>query len=205
MVTPSDGGASSSNTTNPSQAYATTQDSNGWSNSWNSGNAYWGQSQSSQNDGWNLSTWDGDGTSNAYMGIEIDSGTDTDTVSSVGDNEYTYEDIPAGLDPVQQGEHLFWAYQRAKGRFRRFMRKPVRRVRRFMKRRGKGRGKHAGHFLATMSDGEVAEFFSKNGPKGRGKGKGKRSSGKGKGRRQNPRGHDGQIMKCRTCRSTEHF
>ena len=168
----------------------------------NAENSYWGQNDSQQSDGWNLGSW-GNTTNNAYHGMEVDSGTDTDTVSSVGENEYTYEDIPGGLDPVQQGEHLFWAYQQAKGRFRRFMRKPVRRVRRFIKHKGKGRGRHAGHFLSTMSDNEVEEVFFKSGPKGRGKGK--RSSGKGRGRRQNPRGHDGQIMKCRTCGSTEHF
>jgi hypothetical protein len=39
----------------------------------------------------------------------------------------------------------------------------------------------------------------------KGKGKGKFSSGKGKGRRMNPKGPDGQIMKCRKCGSIEHL
>jgi hypothetical protein len=82
------------------------------------------------------------------------------------------------------------------------MRKPVRRVRRFLKRKGKGKGKHPGFYLSTLTEPEIEGLFF---AKGKGKGKGKRSSGKGKGRRTNPKGPDGQIMKCRKCGSTEHF
>jgi len=67
---------------------------------------------------------------------------------------YDMSDVPAGPDDAV-AEHLFWAYRHHKGRYRRFVRKPVRRVRRFFKRRGKGRGKHAGFFLANMTDSEV--------------------------------------------------
>jgi hypothetical protein len=74
----------------------------------------------------------------------VESGTDTDTVSSLGDQEYDYSDLPQELDRDQAAEHLFWAHQQAKGRFRRFMRKPVRKVRRFIKRKGKGKGKGNG-------------------------------------------------------------
>ena len=125
----------------------------------------------------------------------VESGTDTDTVSSLGDQEYDYSDLPQGLDRDQTAEHLFWAYQQAKGRFRRFMRKPVRKVRRFIRRKGKGKGKHPGFYLASLNDQELEEMFFKGFRKG--KGKGKRSTGKGRGRRQNPKGPDGQIMKCR--------
>eukprot|EP00969_Alexandrium_andersonii_P321585 14208984-Alexandrium_andersonii.AAC.1 len=38
---------------------------------------------------------------------------------------------------------------------------------------------------------------------GRGKGKGE-GSGLGHGRRKNPKGSDGQIMKCRICQSEDH-
>jgi hypothetical protein len=115
---------------------------------------------------------------------------------------YDYSDIPEGLSTSEQAEELFWAYQHAKGRFRKFMRKPVRRVRRFLKRRGKGKGKHPGYYLTNLKDQEIENMFF---GKGHRKGKGKRSSGKGKGRRQNPKGSDGQIMKCRVCGSIEHF
>ena len=134
----------------------------------------------------------------------MDSGTDTDTMSSVGETWYDYDDIPDGLDDNAKAEELFWAYQKAKGRYRKFMRKPVRRVRRFMKRKGKGKGKHPGYYLTTLKDQEIEEIFFCKGPK-KGKGTGKRSTGKGKGRRTNPKGPDGKIMKCRKCGSIEHF
>ena len=85
------------------------------------------------------------------------------------------------------------------------MNKPSRRVRRFFKRKGKGKGKLAGVFLQSLGDHDVDSMFFGGGPKGRGKSQGKRSSGKGKGRRMNPRGADGQPMKCRNCGSVEHF
>ena len=180
----------------------------GWSdsgNSWNHTNSYWtGNGNSYTGTGWNESDWGNH--SQAYPGFtnDIDSGTDTDTSSSVGENHYDMSDVPTGNDDVI-AEHLFWAYRHHKGRYRRFMRKPVRRVRRFFKRRGKGRGKHSGFFLANMTDSEVTETFFQKGFKGRGKGKGKRSSGKGFGRRQNPKGKNGEILNCRKCGSTEHF
>ena len=154
-------------------------------------------------DGWNLGEWP-DYAYNTHE--EADSGTDTDTVSSVGDTWYDIADIPEGIDETQKAEELFWTYQKAKGRYRQFMRKPVRRVRRFIKRKGKGKGKNPGYFLSTLRDQEIEQmFFGKGGKKGKGKAKGKRSSGKGKGRRGNPKGPDGQVMKCRVCQSTEHF
>lgn len=155
--------------------------------------------------GWNLSEWTPEPVYATAQ--EADSGTDTDTQSSVGEFWYEYEDIPNynELAEPQQAEELFWAYQKAKGRYRRFMRKPVRRVRRFMKRKGKGKGKHPGFYLASLSDHELEQMFFAKGKSGKSKGKGKRSSGKGKGRRTNPKGPDGQIMKCRKCGSIEHF
>ena len=86
-----------------------------------------------------------------------------------------------------------------------FMRKPVRRVRRFLKRKGKGKGKNPGYYLSTLSEGDLEQLFFAKGRPGKGKGKGIRSSGKGKGRRMNPKGADGKIMKCRKCGSIEHF
>jgi hypothetical protein len=183
----------------------TWHDNRGWHDDQSSHSDPWvghANTATDSNTGWNLGTW----TEPVYNTHEpADSGTDTDTASSVGEAWYEYEDIEdfENLGEPQQAEELFWAYQRAKGRYRRFMRKPVRRVRRFLKRRGKGKGKHPGYYLANLSEQEIESMFFAKGRKG--KGKGKRSSGKGKGRRQNPKGPDGQIMKCRKCGSTEHF
>ena len=56
--------------------------------------------------------------------VEVyDSGTDTDTRSSVGDMEYTNDPELNGLTGPQVDEHLFWTYQRAKSRWRRHIRR----------------------------------------------------------------------------------
>jgi hypothetical protein len=181
---------------------------------WNqSGNSGWSQQQ------WTTDTWQqppnqewgGQPTYPQWeaplpvddTNVEFDSATDTETVSSIGENVYDYSDIPDNLPADQREEAIYWAYQRAKGRYRRFTNKPNRGVRRHFRRKGKGKGKHPGAYLQSLTDQELESiFFNK---KGRGKAFGKKSSGKGKGRRQNPKGKDGQIMKCRVCGSTEHF
>ena len=139
-----------------------------------------------------------------------DSGTDTDTVSDDGGYNAAEDAEIADMTPAQIDEHIFWQYQQAKSRWRRHMNKPTRRVRRFVKRKGKGRkgsGKHRGKgrfaFLADMTDEEQDVFFGRKG-KG-GKGKGRRTSGKGKGRRRNPIGRDGEVMRCSICNSDTHF
>lgn len=70
------------------------------------------------------------------------SGTDTDTASSAGEELYLADDPElCDMTEAQAGEHLFWAYQQAKSRWRRFTGKPTRNVRRFVRRRkGKGKG-----------------------------------------------------------------
>ena len=65
------------------------------------------------------------------------------------------------------------------------------------KRKGKwksgGKGWSRFSFLAEMPDQEYDEVFCE----GKGSSKGKRRSfAKGKGRRTNPRGRDGEVMKC---------
>ena len=77
----------------------------------------------------------------AYLADEGDSATDSDTISSVGDTNYDFSDI-AHLSNEEQQQELFWAYEHSKGRWRKFMKKPVRRVRRFFRRtlRNKGKG-----------------------------------------------------------------
>ena len=86
------------------------------------------------------------------------------------------------------------------------MRKPTRRVRRFVKRRfgGKARGKGRSRFgfLAEMADVTYDSTFF--GGKGHSKGC-RRSSRFGRGRRGNPKGADGTIVKCHTCGSEDHL
>ena len=151
----------------------------------------------------------------AYASFDADSenGTDTDTISSLGDGDL---DLPASIPPTatqaEIAQHLFWAYEAAKSRWRRFTGKPVRAVRRFIRRKGKGKGGERGSkgkgkgkvFLAETSDAELEEIFIGRG-KGKGGLKGVRSSGKGKGRVGNPIGPDGTQMECNGCGSRDHF
>ena len=150
----------------------------------------------------------GSGTSASYFG-EVDSGTDSDTESDE-DWEVDYRACGVGPDWTsgQVDAELFWQYTRAKQNWRRHSKKPVRRVRRFLNRKGKGKGRIKGkgkgryHFLEEMQDPEVEELFFG----GAGKGKGKRSSGKGKGRRKNPiDSATGEPMKCHTCGADDHL
>ena len=171
----------------------------------------------------------------AYLGggaDEADSGTDSDTASSLGENNYDLNtaDIPAEMRGNESAiaQSLFWAYERAKKAWRSFMQKPTRRVRRYLKKKGytKGKGKtggkRAGQYLANLSDEETSGVFAGfrkgkgKGNRGRGKGaKGSpseseayvanRSTGKGKGRERNPIGPDGQVMKCHGCNSENHL
>jgi len=156
-----------------------------------------------ENPQWSGSSWT-PAAAYAAVPMDNDSGTDSDTESSIGATAYVWDDVQ-GSDANETAENLFWAYQHAKGRYRRFLGKPVRRVRRFFRRKGKGKGKSAGHYLSSLSEPEILSTFFSKGPKGRGKSKGKYSSGKGFGRRKNPKGPDGQIMTCRGCGSDEHF
>ena len=89
---------------------------------------------------------------------DYDSGTDTDTSSSDGHAQYTLEDLSATSNEDELLAEVYWAYSKAKGRCRRMTGKPVRRVRRFLKKRpwtstfGKGEGTNRFTFLAEESD-----------------------------------------------------
>ena len=57
---------------------------------------------------------------------DVDSATDTETISSVGDAEgYEYSQF-AEMDEAEKEQAVFWAYQKAKGRWRQYMKKPNR-------------------------------------------------------------------------------
>ena len=143
-------------------------------------------------------------------------GTDTDTSSSDGLTNYDTSDLPQTRDAGELLQHAYWAYAKAKGRWRRLTAKPVRRTRRFLKRSfGKGfskgsfsqhfvdrlrsKGKGRGYtYLGMLEPHDMEQIF-----KGKAKGKG---SGKGFGRRSgNPKGKDGEVLKCHNCGSTEHL
>ena len=161
-------------------------------------------------------------------------GTDSDTESSCGEEDTRPEGLSAQLNgplshlpDAEKEQHLYWAYKTTKGNWRKFMRKPVRKVRRYFRKeaeggwkgKGKGQSKSKGKrlsgkgisaYVAELSDEAYEEtFFGKGKGKGRGKGKGKRSSGKGMGSRKNPVGRDGTVMKCfgngGTCGSEFHL
>merc|ERR1712085_130597 len=102
-----------------------------------------------------------------YEEEEILSGTDTDTASSAGEELFLANDPElCNMTEAEAGEHLCWAYQQAKSRWRRFTGKPTRQVRRFVRRRkGKGKGKgrkgkfSSSQYLAEMPDTEVEEML----------------------------------------------
>ena len=123
------------------------------------------------------------------------SGTDSDT-SSDRDEPLPMEDLQ-GMSSSQADEYLFGQYQQAKKRWRRFSGKPVRSLRRVLKRKGKGKGKRNSYLNIDGLLQQSAYF--------KGKGKGGTSSGKGFGRKQNPCGRDGEPLRCSTCGSAYHL
>ena len=152
----------------------------------------------------------------SYMSIpnqteEDGSSEESTATSSDNGSENLNDPSIASLAPAQQGEHIYWAYTKAKKTWRRFSMKPTRHVRRFSKRKGKGgkgnrKGKSSGKFATMyMATEEVAVYF-----KGKGKGLRKGSTNKGfrgggKGSRTNPKGPDGTTMLCSICNSDTHF
>ena len=159
--------------------------------------------------------------SDAYHAFEDeDIVTDSDTSSGSASSV----ELDASQDPSRVAQDLFWAYRTAKHKWRKFMQKGTRTVRRYVKRFtrrkgkgkgfkgkgknssatftvGKGKGQKGKHpvtaLLADMNDMEVQEAMPAF--------RGHRSPGKGKGRRGNPKDLDGQTMRCYECGSTEHL
>ena len=138
-----------------------------------------------------------------------ETGTDTDTPSDCGDQELQ-DPATQTMSMAEQAESLFWAYSKAKKAWRSFMRKPTRKVRRFTCGMGKGGKKGKGgkgfskgkisntsSFLANMSEEEIQSLFPALHHR--------KSSGKGKGRSQNPRGPNGERMRCHGCGSDRHL
>ncbi len=126
---------------------------------------------------------------------DTDSATESDDFQQQEDN-HDLEGLTAG----EADEHLFWQYTEAKRRWRSYTGKPVRALRRVLRRKGKGKGKGKvkGSFFDITNALHESSYF-------RAKGKGGKSSGKGWGRRQNPKGRDGEILKCSICSSQYHL
>ena len=142
--------------------------------------------------GWNMG---GVGTQPpAYPSVEFDSETDSDTSS---DNWFDPVPNPfLALPENEQEQQIYWQYAQARRLWRRFSQKPNRRVRRFVRRKGGKGGKGSSTFMANFT-GVIGKG---------GKGKTMGTSGKGHfGRRKNPKGRDGQVMKCSICNSDEHL
>eukprot|EP00435_Cladocopium_sp_Y103_P070385 s66_g35.t1 len=126
------------------------------------------------------------------------------TESDVGDDDSEAGQLYAHYnnDPSLLGNVLYGDYMLAKQRWRRFSGRPPRRYRRghFNKYHQKNNyqklqryGKTYASFLPPNA------FAAHRGPGGKSKGKGKSFP------RQNPRGKDGQVLKCHRCGSTEHL
>ena len=194
---------------------------NDQSNTYMSWNSWSGVSDTSIGDSWSggaqqggAAPWDGGAQQGgsvpepthsfwqSYPYEEPWPGTATDTSSDSGQEEIDMSDV-LSMNDAEASEHVFLQYRRAKRRWRRMTQKPVRRFRRLDRRlsKGKGKGKAFGKGKPSFLSSTEGHVYLK------GKGKGKRfhTSGKGFGRRKNPRGRDGQVMRCRICNSDEHF
>eukprot|EP00959_Pyramimonas_sp_CCMP1952_P167906 3508840-Pyramimonas_sp.AAC.1 len=69
---------------------------------------------------------------------DFDSGTDTDASLDDEATAFDYSDMPTYLTEEQQEQWLFVGYQKHKRRLRRFMKEPVRKVWRIVRRALKG-------------------------------------------------------------------
>ena len=100
------------------------------------------------------------------------------------------------------GDAIYQAYLVAKQRWRRFSGRPPRRYRRFHRNQHKHN-----MFRNRLQKGPYSRTFAAFLPSSAfagGKGKGS-SKGKSSGPRKNPRGRDGQPLKCSKCGSDEHL
>ena len=134
---------------------------------------------------------------NVYLADQDDSGTDTDTSSDYGEDTDTDGWAPNPALPAnEQAAELYWAYARAKARWRSFMGKPTRKARRFARRAfrsgkgwkskyGKCKGKITSTpaYLSELNEPQLMELFpaftANGGKKGIGSGKGKGRKGNG--------------------------
>ena len=136
----------------------------------------------------------------AYAALSGDpAASDTESATSSDNDEALPMDDLSGMAPAEVDEYLFGQYQHAKKRWRRFTGKPVRALRRTLRKKGKGKGKGQRHAFLNIGDVlQQSAYF-------RAKGKGGKSSGKGFGRKTNPTGRDGEPLRCSICGSSYHL
>ena len=130
---------------------------------------------------------------------EFSSGTEPDGGESDPDAANLYGHYDS--DPALLGNVLYGEYMLAKQRWRRFSGRPPRRYRRghfnkFHKRSDYQKLQKYGKTFASFLPPNA--FAAHRVPGGK-------SSGKGGKHKQNPRGRDGQPLKCHRCGSTEHL
>eukprot|EP00959_Pyramimonas_sp_CCMP1952_P093575 1958265-Pyramimonas_sp.AAC.1 len=99
---------------------------------------------------------------------DFDCGTDADTSSDDETTTLDYSGMPTYLTEEQQAQWLFLDCQKHKRRWRRFMKKPIRKVRRMVRRtlkgKGKGRSKGKGKRRRLHGRGILAFLASLTGP-----------------------------------------
>ena len=152
------------------------------------------------------------------------SSTDSDTSSDNYEDNIDMSDVQ-NLPTAEAEEILYYQKSFAKKRWRRYTAKPVRKVRRFIRKRkayfmkgGKGKGRRPGKGHSGKgkrqhtyyNDGTTDEDWLDGISVLIGKPEDQvastfLSSGKGKGRSGNPIGRDGEKMKCFGCGSTDHL
>ena len=98
--------------------------------------------------------------------VETSSCTSSD-VGDIGDDKLIDSQGNYNFDTIHQHDpnveqKLYLTYTKARRAWRRFTHKPTRKVRRFFKRKGKGRGKALRHYLATTDESEIQAFFQKH-------------------------------------------
>ena len=134
---------------------------------------------------------------------EFSSSTETDDGESDPDASKLYAHYDS--DPALLGNVLYGEYMLAKQRWRRFSGRPPRRYRRghFNKFRQKNNYQKLQRFGKTYASFLPPNAFAAHrGPGGKSGGK---SGGKGAKSKMNPRGRDGQPLKCHRCGSVEHL
>eukprot|EP00971_Amphidinium_carterae_P352996 6492791-Amphidinium_carterae.2 len=126
--------------------------------------------------------------------------------SSATDENMAEQDLGtylAGTPEEMHGDVLWHEYLMARTRWRQYTGKLTRANRRFQ-RRDKGKGKK-GKSKGQSKGGYLNNVFVEDALPEQEQAYMKTNKGKSKGKRRNPRGADGNVMKCHNCGSEEHL
>ena len=132
---------------------------------------------------------------------ESDDGQPDDDVDNF--EQFVTIDGQERTDDAAYGDQLYHDYLMARKRWRRFAGKPPRRYRKFNRRPDRWQ-KVQGRFQRSPFGRSYASFLPQGSLAGGKGGKSKHKGSKGFGRK-NPRGKDGQTLKCAKCGSDEHL